>query len=199
MQYCLYWIHYDTHLDPMKQGYIGITSNFEKRKKAHSKNIKAKHIKNRIDNGATFSILHTDLSKEDAKTLEHSYRPNTFIGWNLAEGGGIPLSGVGKVLLKGDDRTDNQKLSARNLSIKLKGRVPKNAKEVIIFGIKFNSITSALKELGLSYGHYKKYIDNDDYNFKSSEEVRAYSKAQRGPNISKTRIERKFHYNQYTQ
>ena len=80
----------------------------------------------------------------------------------------------------------------------MKGRPAYNRKIVIIFGITFSSLTLALKELKLSYGQYKKYIEDTNYNFKSSEEVRSYSNSQRGTNISKTRIERKFHYNQYT-
>ena len=79
----------------------------------------------------------------------------------------------------------------------IKGRKAANRMKVVLFGNTYDSLTSGLKHLGLSYGHYKIYI-SDVNKFKSAKELRDWSSAQRSINISKTRKERGFHYNQYT-
>ena len=107
----------------MKEGYIGITRDFDKRIQTHSKYTKYAHIKNRIDSGAIATILYENLTKEQAEHIERIHRPEENIGWNIAKGGNIPPSRNGRVspkpLLKGDNRTDKQKAGSKLRSKKL--------------------------------------------------------------------------------
>lgn len=202
--YCLYWIHYLEHTSPESEGYIGITKEFDKRKLTHSTRAKSSHIKNRIDSGAVFTVLLENLTKEQAQQLEEKYRPSENIGWNIAKGGNIPPSRRGKIspktLLKGDDRTIKQKESSKKLSILLQGKVPSNAIEVTLFDKTFSSISKALKELKWSKSHYYKYLELIDAgeSFESPEQLKEYTWKLKNEKISKTRKERGYHYNQYT-
>jgi predicted GIY-YIG superfamily endonuclease len=204
-KYCLYWIHYPDQKDPMIDGYVGITSDFDRRIKTHSKNKKYAHVKNRIDSGAIVTVLHENLTKEQAENLEFVHRPQENIGWNLAKGGNIPPSRKGKispkVLLTGENRTEKQKLGDASQAAKMRGRLPSNAKEVVVFGVKYPSMRHALDELKLSPSHYYKYVEllKTGIDFKNSEELREYTYKLRNEKISKTRKEKGYHYNQYTQ
>lgn len=82
-------------------------------------------------------------------------------------------------------------------SIKMKGRTPYNKKSVEIFGVIYESLTYALKHLNMNYGHYKLYV-SDPNKFESAIDLRKWSAEQRSINISRTRRDRHFHYNQYT-
>ena len=82
-------------------------------------------------------------------------------------------------------------------SEKLKGRPALNRKSVVMFGESYPSLTGALKALGLSYGHYKVYIESG-LQFESPIKLREYTKTQRSIKISKTRRQCGYHYNQYT-
>ena len=82
-------------------------------------------------------------------------------------------------------------------SEKLKGRPAINRKKVKLFGKEYSTLTGALKELEISYGQYKVYIDSNT-DFDSPEKLREYTKAQRSIKISQTRKERGYHYNQHT-
>lgn len=82
-------------------------------------------------------------------------------------------------------------------SEKLKHRPAANRKQVELFGKAYPSLTGALKELCLSYVHYKVYIESG-IQFESATKLREYTRAQRSMKISKTRRERGYHYNQYT-
>lgn len=186
--YCLYWIHYPEQTDPLSEGYIGITKNFDQRVKTHSKYTKYKHIKNRIDSGAIVNVLVDNLTEESAKTLEEQYRPQDNIGWNLTKGGGIPPSRVGrasaKSLLVGDARTEAQKEAAKKHKERMRGKLPINTTMVELFGKKFPSVNQALKELKLSTSHYYFYKNNPDLNFNSPEELKEYTYKLRNKKIS---------------
>jgi len=202
--YCLYWIRYPDQSNPETEGYIGITSDFSKRIQTHSKYTKYAHIKNRINSGAIASILHENLTKEQAESLEAKYRPEENIGWNLAKGGNIPPSRVGKVspntLLTGDDRTDKQKLGSKSRSKKISGRPANNRTPVTLFGKQYESRTAALLDLKWSTSHYYKYKElvASGMSFDTPEQLKEYTYKLRNDKISKTRKEKGYHYNQYT-
>ena len=125
--YKLYWIKYPEHQDPFNEGYIGITSqDIEKRFDNHKHNNKNKHLKNRCRQEKVEVIcLKENLEKEEAKILEEKYRPLENIGWNINKGGDLPPSRKGKPspksLLKGNDRTEKQKIGTLKRSEKIKG------------------------------------------------------------------------------
>lgn len=202
--YCLYWIHYSEQTSPETDGYIGITSDFTKRMQTHSTYTKYAHVKNRIKAGAIATILHENLSKEQAELLEEQYRPKENIGWNIAKGGNIPPSRRGKVspktVLKGNDRTEKQKRASKVRSEKMKGNTAYNAKEVTLFGKFYKSISEALIDLKWSKSHYYKYIELVDsgMSFDNPEQLKEYTWKLKNEKISKTRKERGYHYNQYT-
>lgn len=202
--YCLYWIHYPDQTKPESEGYIGITSDFSKRIQTHSKYTKYAHIKNRIDSGAIATILQENLTKEQAESLEASYRPEENVGWNIAKGGNIPPSRKGKVspksVLKGDERTDKQKEGSIKQSAKLRGKITSNATEVTLFGKTYPSTKQAMLDLGWSTSHYYKYKElvASGMSFDTPEHLKEYTYALRNEKISKTRKERGYHYNQYT-
>lgn len=202
--YCLYWIHYPDQTSPESEGYIGITSDFSKRIQTHSRYTKYAHIKNRIDSGAIATILQENLTKKQAEALEAKYRPDENIGWNIAKGGNIPPSRKGKVspkaALKGDDRTEAQKLAAIKHANKMKNRKPHNTVQVELFGKVYASIREAMEELGWSTSHYYKYKElvASGMTFETPEQLKEYTWKLKNEKISKTRKERGYHYNQYT-
>jgi predicted GIY-YIG superfamily endonuclease len=203
-KYCLYWIHYPDQKDPMLEGYIGITSDFDARIQTHSKYTKYAHIKNRMDSGAIATILHNNLTKEQAEDLEWVHRPEENIGWNIAKGGNIPPSRKGKVspksLLKGVNRTENQKQGSIKQAAKLRGRITSNAIAVELFGKTYNSIQEAIEDVNWSKSHYYKYKElvASGMSFDTPEHLKEYTYKLRNDKISQTRKEKGYHYNQYT-
>jgi predicted GIY-YIG superfamily endonuclease len=202
--YCLYWIHYPDQKEPMREGYIGITSDFNKRIKTHSKYTKYSHIKNRINSGAVATILFENLTKEQAENLELMHRPEENIGWNIAKGGNIPPSRKGKVsagvLSIGDDRSEFQKQASTNHSKIMSGRAAPNRKSVKLFEQTFVSIKEACEKLEISKSQYYKYIEYEKVGivFSNPQELKKHIMVEKNKKISETRISRGFHYNQYT-
>ena len=92
INYCVYWYHLETHLDPYKEGYIGVTKDIKRRHLDHFKPHKRKlrfHKAIELYGKANIkrSILKDGLNKQEAYDLEYQYRPTARIGWNLAIGG----------------------------------------------------------------------------------------------------------------
>jgi len=88
--YCVYWIHLENEKS-LNEGYIGLTTNFEMRMKAHKRSKKINHFKNAINKynweKLIKEIIHFNLTLEEALTLEEYYRPIQSIGWNSQKGG----------------------------------------------------------------------------------------------------------------
>lgn len=202
--YCLYWLHYPSFSDPKTEGYIGITSDLDRRIVEHTNYTKYAHIKNRIASGAIFTIIHSSLTKQQAEELEKQYRPEENIGWNIAKGGNIPPSRKNKispkVLLTGDDRTESQRLSAHKHSERMKNRKPSNSIPVVLFGKEYASIREALTDLKWSGSHYYKYKElvSSGMSFDTPEQLKEYTWKLKNEKISKTRKQKGYHYNQYT-
>ena len=125
--YKIYWIKLPEHYNPFKEGYIGITSqSLEKRFKEHKHNTKNKHLKNRCrQDNVEIVCLFENLDSHDAKRMEFFMRPEENIGWNINKGGDIPPSRKGKTSvkskLKGDERTEKQKIAAQKHSERMQG------------------------------------------------------------------------------
>ncbi len=101
--YCVYWFHFEEHTDPFTQGYIGITNDFERRYIEHKRHInsdKHNHFYNAVrkysDKELQYTILHSDITLDNASALEEMYRPELNIAWNSAIGGMCALSGYTK-------------------------------------------------------------------------------------------------------
>ena len=119
--------------DPIYKGYIGITNNFELRKRQHLYEAFADRHKNvhlmralKAYKDIIFIKLHDSLSLEDALSCEAFYRPVPAMGWNIKAGGldgsimseeskiKISKKHVGKIV----SETTKEKLRQRNLGKK---------------------------------------------------------------------------------
>lgn len=97
----IYWIHTKKQNNIFKEGYIGITNNFNQRMFAHksaSKNTDYP-IYNAINKYGWNNLIKEILliANEDyCKFIEAKLRPIKRIGWNLSEGGNLPpnLKGI---------------------------------------------------------------------------------------------------------
>lgn len=130
--YKVYWIRKPEHTDPHQEGYVGITNNVQNRLYQHkrSQNIIGKALKKYDD--LIVEVLHNDILKDEALLLEGALRPHELIGWNICAGGGMPVSQKGrkkshsKQSLKGEHRTDKQKLASAKRSQAMKNMTSHN-------------------------------------------------------------------------
>lgn len=126
----LYWIHRKEHDDPLSQGYIGISNNPERRLKEHSSS-KFTKVGKIINNSrcVELTVIKESTTLSEILNLELSYRPEPEIGWNQAQGGGLPPSNLGlkrpaqSLLMTGDKNPAKRESTRKKISQKLKGRV----------------------------------------------------------------------------
>lgn len=89
--YCVYWIRRDGHINPLTEGYVGITSNLPERLRAHKKNKRKTPLFSAISkygwDSLIVKILHEELSLQEALSTEAQLRPSQSIGWNCQRGG----------------------------------------------------------------------------------------------------------------
>ena len=92
--YCVYWIS-NSNSSYLDSGYIGITTNFafrmstHKRKSVSSNFILSKAILKYGWDSLNKVILVDNIDRELAMLIEQELRPTSFIGWNMAAGGGV--------------------------------------------------------------------------------------------------------------
>jgi hypothetical protein len=93
----VYWIHLPEHVDITTQGYVGATkSSVKDRWVAHNSWAKQPLIQGNerlhkalnSDNELIYEVVCTSYNYEECLELEAQYRPNRYIGWNKARGGG---------------------------------------------------------------------------------------------------------------
>lgn len=128
--YCVYWYKRPTFTDPYTEGYIGITNNIIRRNLEHSRSKIKTHFTNALQkySDIDYLILHSNISINEALSLEYEYRPTTNIGWNTAIGGEDTLGSI------------------RRTPIQL------YHKDSYVILHSFNSITEAAKTLNISIG-----------------------------------------------
>lgn len=84
------------------KGYIGVTSNFQKRMLEH-RGYGNRHLKNAFNKyDDVVNTLITSGSQDEMLEMEEWLRPSENIGWNIAKGGGLPPTakkghGLGRV------------------------------------------------------------------------------------------------------
>jgi hypothetical protein len=172
--YSLYWIKYQNYSNPKKDGYIGISSRPEERFIEHKKwSPLNPRLKRAINKGAEMEVLKENLSYEEALNLEIEYRPIDNIGWNISKGGQVPPNKKGykykegKQILKGENRTNNQKNASKIHSEKMKGLTPWNkgktgfkgpCKPCTYKGLNFNSRKEAAEHFNISVSAVTRWI-----------------------------------------
>ena len=87
----------------LNEGYIGISTSFEKRKYNHIRLMKECKHYNPILNRAykKYSLYFEVISNgslEEMLFLEEKLRPNKSMGWNIEKGGGMPPSNKGRAM-----------------------------------------------------------------------------------------------------
>jgi predicted GIY-YIG superfamily endonuclease len=86
----VYWIKRKSHADPLSEGYIGISSDPQRRFNEHqySDFVVGRAIKKYKD--IELIILHEYENRDLALLKENEYRPKVYIGWNTIVGGDEP-------------------------------------------------------------------------------------------------------------
>jgi len=88
--YCVYWIHFDDHICPYSEGYIGVSANVAYRIQRYKQPGQKSRLYEKFADGAKVSIIAKDLHENEALILEKKLRPKRNIGWNLNSGGFFP-------------------------------------------------------------------------------------------------------------
>lgn len=93
----LYHICREGDVGSLSQGYIGISTNVERRWKEHKAGRTNKHLKNALDkyDDVQFMII-TEGNKDEILRMEEWLRPEENMGWNIAKGGGVPPNHTGE-------------------------------------------------------------------------------------------------------
>jgi hypothetical protein len=76
----IYWLHFPEHADMFSQGYIGVTSSFNRRFASHKHKFKC------VAENLIMKVLLV-ADKSYCYLIEEKLRPNRHIGWNKAPGG----------------------------------------------------------------------------------------------------------------
>ena len=93
----VYWIHLPEHIDITTEGYVGATKlNVKDRWSGHNSWAKQPLIQGNerlhealnSDNELIYEVVFTSYNYEECLELEAQYRPDRYIGWNKARGGG---------------------------------------------------------------------------------------------------------------
>ena len=94
----VYWIRCKDHIDMTRQGYIGVSKNFNIRFTQHSKCTQNQHFKFAIQKYGWDNLVKTQIliaEKDYCLDIERKLRPVDNIGWNITAGGGKPPSAIG--------------------------------------------------------------------------------------------------------
>jgi len=89
----VYWIRRSVHTDIKTEGYVGITSDIERRFRQHKNSVDLNYTSALVEalreyDDIVFEVIETCNIREEAKAVERSLRPEYKIGWNVAKGGG---------------------------------------------------------------------------------------------------------------
>lgn len=141
-RYYLYHICRSSDEGDYSKGYVGITNNPEERWKRHRSGYSGSQRLYRAyckyDDIVESVIL--EGPREVCAYYEATLRPSPKIGWNIAEGGGLPPNLSGKVMSEEQKAKIGKSNSGKN-NIKWKGYW-------VVDGVKYESMTIAAKAVG---------------------------------------------------
>ena len=143
---CVYWIRKAEHTNIYTEGYVGVSTNIERRWREHVTEARANRhpnsflrnvINKHYPDNLIFEIVY--LSNEDnCYNYEEMLRPETNIGWNLRSGGPVgKMSEEGRKAMStrtlGKKLTEKEKERRRyNRYIKLNGFISKQKYKELI-------------------------------------------------------------------
>lgn len=164
--YSVYWIRKKTHCDEKTEGYIGISNNPQRRFEEHKNSTRYSIVSNAIkkhDGDIVYDILHENITIEEAKNIEKKLRPYKEIGWNIAEGGGMPpnMKGVKRPAHSKRMKGENNPFYGKrhNDEVKMKLSEQKTGKKNHFYGKKRPDHSEKLKKLkGKNYPKFKGYF-----------------------------------------
>ena len=96
----VYWIHHPEHTDMFAQGYIGVSTNTKDRWNNHKQQPQNKHLQNAITKYGWDSLIKEVVVVADTPyclDIELKLRSTKNIGWNIAEGGGMPPKNINSI------------------------------------------------------------------------------------------------------
>ncbi len=98
--YSVYWITKKDCTDYLSEGYVGISSNVQRRLNDHASTVSTSIVSKAIQKygwpNLNKTILVDNIDKELACLIEEVLRPSDKIGWNITKGGGLPPVPYGK-------------------------------------------------------------------------------------------------------
>ena len=137
MSSVVYWIRHEDHTDMFTQGYIGVSSQVEKRWEYHKKHGENAHLRNAInlygwDKLVKQVLLISDLAY--CLMIEAKLRYEDKIGWNVVKGGGKPPSSLGKKYIRSQEYKDKQRIAklGRRHTPEIEAKVTQN---LLIHGV----------------------------------------------------------------
>jgi predicted GIY-YIG superfamily endonuclease len=90
MECVVYWLRLSEHKDPSKDGYIGVSTDYANRLKAHKKNPDNETVRKFSNSDEMISEVLFHGTVEECLRKEYEFRPSYRIGWNIIPGGGLP-------------------------------------------------------------------------------------------------------------
>ncbi len=128
----VYWIHSQDQVDIYREGYVGITIDYDRRYKEYfSKGHGNRVLREAIDNQMVQMDVYFEGSEAECLELENKLRPNSMTGWNVAVGGICPPDVTG---IKDSPKTrelkskNNVGMKGRKHSAETKARMSKSRK-----------------------------------------------------------------------
>jgi len=93
---CVYWIHHPTMSDYYTEGYVGVTTEFDRRSTVHMSNLRNNKHENihlqrayNINSDVVISVIFVGY-EQDCYALEEELRPHRNKAWNINTGGTKP-------------------------------------------------------------------------------------------------------------
>jgi predicted GIY-YIG superfamily endonuclease len=172
MHHSIYWLRHKNHSDLFSEGYIGVSINPKERIRHHFKNAiggyhSDKNLSKAIRKYGKDQIVVDILligDKEYCYQTEKKLRPNSFIGWNMREGGYHTPNPYPKGSKQPQwiiDKTIATIKSKRNAGIKAG-----SDRKVLINEVLYNTIKSAREAHGISTTQMKRLLNGASGGYK---------------------------------
>ena len=172
----VYWIRCVEHTDPYNQGYVGVSTDPNRRFREHKSRSRNPILKNVFNKHEVILDILFVGEYTYCYYVEHQYRPEDLIGWNINKGGFAPPDITG---IKRSEKTrmlmsqNNVGFSGRKHSVETKskmsaahaGQKPHNMQAVVTPGGVFESKTAAAKYHNVDISTITNRTKSDSQNY----------------------------------